>query len=107
MSGGSFDYLYGYDYRNDDLPAGNNEELFRMVATVREQLSGHPVVDEMDALVRSLTEMHAAIEEAKRLPQMRWDRLREFMRAVEWRCSGDYGPEQVLAAADAAIASKT
>lgn len=104
MSGGSFDYLYARDWRADELPRGDDENLVAMASRVRELLPDHPIVAEMDALVASLTTMHEMLEAAHRqyekAPKERWERLRPFLKAVEWKCSGDVGMEAVLDEAD-------
>jgi len=104
MSGGSFDYLYAYDWREDELPRGDDENLVAMASWVREHMPNHPVVGEMNALVASITAMHEMLEAAHRqyekAPRERWERLRTFLKAVEWKCSGDVGLETVLDEAD-------
>jgi hypothetical protein len=81
MSGGSFNYL------EDRL--GSTEEYARLF-----QAAHDLGVDMNCAAVRDVVELIQKMDELERLR----DRIAPFIHAVEWCCSGDIGPEDVIEA---------
>lgn len=88
MSGGSFSYLYQVE-RNDRVISGLEE--------MAEVLRGLGAT----AAAERFTDIVALFNEAEKALGDPWSDspVRNLMHAVEWYCSSDCGPDQVLEAA--------
>jgi hypothetical protein len=88
MSGGSYDYLYAADYKGITLDALPEEQMQRMA----ERLAGLGYAD--DAAAETLA-LLLYLRQVRVFVDVRWERLREVWKSVEWWDSADSGEESV------------
>lgn len=89
MSGGSFQYLFGWDV--GEVLFFDQETLVKMRQALTEYPDSARAIEDLDLLLATRKFAHEAVEELM-------TRLAGVFKAVEWHRSGDDGAEDVAAA---------
>lgn len=94
MSGGSWEYMYGWETERFLARRADVQAMAERLAT-----AGY------SEAARAMEEFYVTLNDAAVMIEAQKQKLRDLMHAVEWRDSNDYGEEQLKEVADRFIRS--